>query len=204
MKIAIDLNDVVRDFSNNFLRYYVERYNHEFDLDDFEFWSNKLCDVFKFNSMNAYYNFIYNDYAFELFGKCGVCSRNLESELNDWTEKTIKDIETDEDIDIIFVSTMEYGLSIGNTYFFLSKLGTKIREVYFPTESSTIWDRCDVLITANPDLLDCKPVDGSKKVAIKIKMDYNKESAADYEYSSLSSFLSDPENTKKLLNEKEF
>ena len=37
MKIAIDLNDVIRDFSNNFLRYYIERYNHEFDLDDFEF-----------------------------------------------------------------------------------------------------------------------------------------------------------------------
>ena len=58
MKIAIDLNDVVRDFSNNFLRYYIERYNHEFDLDEFEFWTNRLNEVFPFNSENAYYNFM--------------------------------------------------------------------------------------------------------------------------------------------------
>ena len=42
MKIAIDLNDVVRDFSNNFVRYYIEGYDHKFDLTDFEFWSHDL------------------------------------------------------------------------------------------------------------------------------------------------------------------
>ena len=31
MKIAIDLNDVVRDFSNNFVKYYIEGYDHKFD-----------------------------------------------------------------------------------------------------------------------------------------------------------------------------
>ena len=65
MKIAIDLNDVIRDFSNNFLRYYIERYNHEFDLDEFEFWTNRLGDIFPFNSEAAYHNFLYNDFAFE-------------------------------------------------------------------------------------------------------------------------------------------
>lgn len=199
MKIAIDLNDVVRDFSNNFLRYYIERYNHEFDLDDFEFWSNNLNEVFPFNSENSYYNFIYNDYAFELFGKCGVCSRNLESELNDWTEKTIKDIDTNEKIEIMIVSPKEYSSSIGSTYFFLSKLGTKIREVYFPINSETIWDKCDVLITANPDLLNIKPDCEPCKISIKIEADYNKESKADYTFSSLSKFLSDKNNTEKLL-----
>jgi len=199
MKIAIDLNDVVRDFSNNFLRYYVERYNHEFDLEDFELWSNKLDAVFPFNSENAYYNFMYNDYAFELFGKCGVCSRKLETELNDWTEKTLKDLDFDENIEIMFVSPMEYGLSIGNTYFFLSKLGTKIREAYFPKNSETIWNKCDVLITANPDLLDCKPDCEKPKISVKIKTDYNKESISDFEYSSFSSFLTNPDNTKKIV-----
>jgi len=65
MKIAIDLNDVVRDFSNNFIRYYIEGYNHEFDLDDFEFWSPYLNQVFPFQSDAAYTNFVYNDFAFE-------------------------------------------------------------------------------------------------------------------------------------------
>lgn len=198
MKIAIDINDVVRDFSNNFVKYFIEGYNHEFDLTDFEFWSNDLSIVFPFKSKQSYYNFIYNDYAFELFGKCGVCTRKLETELNDWTEKTLKDIDTDEPIEVIFVSPKEYGLSIGNTYFFLSKIGTKIREVYFPTDSQTVWDKCDILITANPDLLRNKP---ENKISIKIKFDYNKDVEADYTFKDLSTFLTNEENTIKLINE---
>lgn len=197
MKIAIDLNDVIRDYSNNFIKYYIEGYNHNFDLDDFEMWSNKMDAVFPFNSQNAYHNFVYNDYAFELYGKCGVCSRNLETELNNWAEIELKKIDTKEDIELMFVSPMEYGASIGNTYFFLSKLGTKIREVYMPKDSSTIWDKCDVLITANPDLLSIKPTEGNKK-SIKIKAEYNSDSEADFTFNSFSSFLSDIENVKKL------
>ncbi len=200
MKIAIDLNDVVRDFSNNFIRYYIEGYNHEFDLDDFEFWSPYLNQVFPFQSDAAYTNFVYNDFAFELFGKCDVCSRNLESELNDWSEKTVKGIESDEPIELMFVSTMEYGNSIGNTLFFLSKIGTKVRDYYFPADSKTIWDRCDVLITANPYLIEIKPE--GKKV-IKINTEYNKETEADYSFNSLSSFITNNENLKNLLNEKQ-
>lgn len=198
MRIAIDINDVVRDFSNNFVRYYLEGYNREFDLSDFEFWTNDYTALFPFKSKQSYNNFVYNDYAFELFGKCGTCYRGLEQELNTWTEQTIKDIDTEEPIDIIFVSPMEYGLSIGNTYFFLSKLGTKVREVYLPIDSQTIWDTCDVLITANPNLLNTKP---EGKVSIKIKTEYNNDSDANYSFNDLSGFISNPENTEKILNE---
>lgn len=198
MRIAIDINDVVRDFSNNFVRYYLEGYNREFDLSDFEFWTNDYTALFPFKSKQSYNNFVYNDYAFELFGKCGTCYRGLEQELNTWTEQTIKDIDTEEPIDIIFVSPMEYGLSIGNTYFFLSKLGTKVREVYLPIDSQTIWDTCDVLITANPNLLNTKP---EGKVSIKIKTEYNNDSEANYSFNDLSGFISNPENTEKILNE---
>lgn len=198
MKIAIDINDVIRDFSNNFVKYFIEGYDHNFDLSDFEFWSNDLSVVFPFKSKQSYHNFIYNDYAFELFGKCSVCSRKLETELNEWMEKTINDIDTDEPIEVILVSPKEYGLSIGNTYFFLSKIGTKVREVYFPTDSQTIWEKCDVLITANPDLLSNKP---ENKISVKIKFDYNKDVEADYTFKDLSTFLTNEENTIKLLNE---
>jgi hypothetical protein len=197
MRIAIDLNDVVRDYSNNFVRHYIEGYDHKFDLTDFEFWSHNMSEVFPFKSDNAYYNFIYNDYAFELYGKCDVCTRRLETELNDWTEKVLKDMDIDEPIDVIFVSTKEFGLSIGNTYFFLSKIGTKVREVYFPTDSLTVWDKCDVLITANPDLLNNKP-DG--KISVKIKAEYNKDSNADFTFKDLSTFLTNVENTEKIID----
>ena len=198
MKIAIDLNDVVRDYSNNFVRYYIEGYNREYDLSEFEFWTNDMQSLFPFNSKSSYFNFVYNDYAFELYGKCPTTTRNLSSELNDFTEKTLKDLDIDEDIELMFVSPFEYGQSIGNTYFFISKLGTKIRETYFPEDSATIWDKCDVLITANPLLLASKP---EGKVSIKIKADYNTDSEADYTFKTLSAFISDESNITKLINE---
>jgi hypothetical protein len=199
MKIAIDLNDVLRDFSNNFVRYYLEGYNHEFDLTDFEFWTYRMDNLLPFQSNNSYYNFIYNDYAFELFGKCPVCERGLETKLEVWTEKIIKDFDInedfnrDEEIEVMFVSPLEYGPSIGNTYFFLSKLGTKIGESYFPDNMLKIWDKCDVLITANTDLLNSKPSD---KITVKISREYNKDSEADFEYRDFSTFAAEKENTE--------
>jgi hypothetical protein len=198
MKIAIDLNDVIRDFSNNFVRYYIEGYDRNYDLNGFEFWTNDLSILLPFKSKNSYNNFVYNDYAFELFGKCSTTTRGLETELNTWTEQTLKDLDIDEEVEVIFVSPMEYGLSIGNTYFFISKLGTKVREVFMPIDSIEIWDKCDVLITANPNLLNNKP---DSKITIKIKTEYNNDCSSNYSYNSLSDFLKNNKNTENLISE---
>ena len=62
-------------------------------------------------------------------------------------------------------------------------------------DSSTIWDRCDVLITANPTLLSSKP-EGKK--CVKIKTDYNDGIQGDYEYNNMLDYLSDDGNTECL------
>lgn len=196
MKIAIDLNDVVRDFTYNFLMNYVKGYNHQYNPEDFNEATNDMELALPFKTTRAYEKFVYEDYAFELFGKCPTCTKMLTEQLNEWTEQTLKDIDTDEPVEVMFVSTMEYGASIGNTYFFLSKLGTKVREVYLPTDSTTIWDKCDVLITANPKLLECKP---ENKTAIRIEKDYNANSKYDYTYNTLSMFLTDEKIMEKLM-----
>ena len=196
MKIAIDLNDVVRDFTYNFLMYYVKGYNHQYNPDDFNETTNDMELALPFKTTRAYEKFVYEDYSFELFGKCPTCTKKLTEQLNNWTEQTLKNIDTDEVIAVMFVSPMEYGASIGNTYFFISKLGTKIREVYLPTDSRTIWDKCDVLITANPGLLETKP---EGKVAIKINKDYNKDVVADYSFETLSMFLTDEKIIENLI-----
>lgn len=200
MKIAIDINDVVRDFSQNFVRYYLEGYDHEFNLDEFEFWTNHMDELFPFKSERDYHEFIYNNFAFELFAKCDVKERGIDAKLNTWLQDIVMDIDADEPIEVMFVSPMEYGNSIGYTYFFLSKLGTKIREVFMPINSAEIWNRCDVLITANPDLLALKP---ENKTSIKIKAEYNNDSAADFTYTNLSSFLSEKNNTEILIKSHE-
>lgn len=200
MKIAIDLNDVVRDFTYNFILYYVKGYNHQYDVDELTEWTNDMQSLLPFKTPRAYEKFVYEDYPFEIFGKCPTCTKKLTEQLNEWTENTIRDVDTDEPIDVMFVSPMEYGASIGNTYFFISKLGTKIREVYLPSDSNTIWDRCDVLITANPDLLNNKP---EGKTTIKVNKDYNSNCEADYSYETLSMFLTDEDIIEKLLEKNE-
>lgn len=197
MKIAIDLNDVVRDFTLNFAKYYIKEYNKDYVLGEDEFWTNDVTVLFPFSTDRAYEKFAYEDFAYEIYGKCPTCGSKLSVELNEWVEKIIKNIDTDEPIEIMYVSTMEYGLSIQCTLFFLSKIGTRVREYYFPTNSLTIWDKCDVLITANPRLLENKP---ENKVSIKIKADYNDECDADYTYSTLSTFIKNENNILKLLN----
>ena len=196
MKIAIDLNDVIRDYSNNFLKYYCEGYDHTFNPDNVEFWTNDMSAVFPFQNDRAYHRFVYDSYAFELFGKCETCGRSLTTDISIWMEE-IKNIDTDEPIDVMIVSTGEYGASVGYSYFFISKLGPKVREVYFPVNQLDVWNRCDVLITANPLLIENKP-EGKK--CVKIKTDYNKDVDADFTYRDLSKFLTDIDNTKKLLD----
>lgn len=195
MKIAIDLNDVIRDFSDNFLKTYLLQYNREFDTTDFEMWSNNLDEVLPFKSDSAYKRFKYEDYAYEIFAKCGTCGRNLSVEFNKWLTE-LSEMDCDEPVDAMIVSPMEFGAGLSYTYMFMSKLGSQIREVYFPYDSTTIWDKCDVLVTANTDLIKMKP---EGKIVIKIEKEYNGSVKGDYEYKDFSEFIKDINNTAKLL-----
>ena len=185
MKIAIDLNDVIRDYSNNFLSMYLNYYNHDFDTTDFEMWTNDMQTLLEFKTDRAYQKFVYEDYPFELFCKCGTCTKKLPVELKEWVA-SLKDTDTEEPIEVMFVSPMEYGASISYTYAFIGNLGCGVREVYLPMDSRTIWDKCDVLVTANPIFLNNKP---QNKKVVKIKTEYNTECESDYEFKKTSDFF---------------
>ena len=197
MRIAIDLNDVIRAYSKTFAKFYKKETNSDINLDELELTSNNLDEIFDFNSKDDYQKFLYEDYPFEIFGSAPPMEKNLPAELNDWITKTIGNLDITESIDLIIVSPMEFGLTIQSTYFFLSKIGCRIREVYLPKDSLTIWDKCDCLITANPKLLNSKPDD---KISIKINMLYNADCPSSYSYESLSEFISDKNNILKLIN----
>lgn len=193
MKIAIDLNDVIRDYSNNFISIYLNYFNSEFDTTDFEIWTNDMQSLLEFKTDRAYQKFVYEDYPFELFCKCGTCTKKLPVELKKWIN-SLNDIDTDEPIELMIVSPMEFGSSIYYTYNFIGNLGCNVREVYLPIDSRTIWNKCDVLVTANPIFLLNKPE--GKKI-IKINTEYNRDYKSDYEYNKLTDFLS--EDFKKFL-----
>ena len=83
-------------------------------------------------------------------------------------------------------------LSIQSTLSFLARFGVRIREIHFPVDSVKMWDKCDIMITANPNLLNAKP-DG--KVSIKINAPYNTEAKGDYEFDSMLDVIHDENNT---------
>ena len=196
MRIAVDLNDVLRDFTMNFEKYYKQGYDHTFDYDNLELWTNEVQALYPFKNQGAYEKFVYEDYAYELFGHCPTCSLQLSAAFNDWVTKTVPNIDCEEPIEIIMVSPFEYGLSIASTYFFLSKIGCRVREVFMPSDSAEIWNKCDVLITANPQLLAMKP---EGKVTVKIKQEYNENSEADFTYNSFKKFAEDENNTLSII-----
>ena len=196
MVIGIDLNDVLRNFTMNFAKYYKQGYNHEFEYDDLDLWTNNLEALFPFKTKHTFEKFTYEDYAYELFGACPTCEMQLSAAFNDWVNDIIPNIDSKEPIDLVMVSPLEYGLSIPSTYFFLSKIACKVRKVFMPSDSYEIWEKCDVVITANPLLLDSKP---ENKVSVKITQDYNKENESDFEFNSFKDFAQDEEHTKQVI-----
>lgn len=195
MKICFTLDDVIRAKTRQFGKILAKSRGLEEDAyADIEITTNNLGKVFAFDSTTDYQEFLYKDYPFEVFAEAPVMERMLDKRFNLWT-LDIENKEGCEDIEFMLANPFEFNASIGYTCFFLSQIATRIREFYFPKNSSDIWNKCDVLVTADPKLLAEKP-EGKKSV--KIEAPYNKDSEADLTYESLSKLIEDEEFTEKL------
>lgn len=189
MKIAIDLNDVLRRFTAQFAKYYKIGVDRTFDIETVDVWTNDLRNIFPFETERDFLEFIYETYPFEIFAMAEATDKNLNSKFNDWLNN-INNLDKEDIPEFLIISTKEYNKTIGTTYFFLSKLAVPIptTKLFYNTEK--VWDTCDVLITANPDLLNIKP-EGKK--SIKINTSYNEENEADFSYDSFIDMIEDKE-----------
>jgi hypothetical protein len=194
MKIGITLDDVIRAKSKSILKAY-NKMHEDFDVNSVELSTNDFKQILNFKDDTSYYKFLYEDYVFEIFAEAEVTEKMVDKKLNLWHIALNNNEDLEEKIDLILCNPFEFNATIGFTHFFLSKIATRIRETYFPTVSTDIFERCDVLVTADPKLLKNKP---SNKICIKIITDYNKDIEADYEYNTFGEFLDDTEIIKKL------
>lgn len=189
-KIAIDLNEVIRSYTSQFASQYKKDIDPYFDIDNANIVSSDLSETFPFDSDEEYQEFVYSDHPYELFGCAEPMSRQLQFRFHEWLGNDLRNVVDENgdpiDIDVMLVSPFEINLTIQASLYFLHKIASRVREYYFPKDSLTIWDRCDILVTANPWLLDNKP-DG--KISIKIKSSYNTESNADYEFESFMELM---------------
>jgi hypothetical protein len=201
MRIAIDLNGVLRDTIGKITQVYdkhmmnevlevdesskifsnsgdtewelVETENTKFDYGySLPITSLNLREFFKFKNDDEYYSFMYEEFPMQIFGHAGSTEMSSFIDLNDFY------ISNRDNFRISIVSD-EIGKSKPATLFFLSKFGCLIEELKFfnETTKNLMWDEIDVLLTANPDLLLNKP---DNKIVIKFETEYNKDIQTDF------------------------
>jgi hypothetical protein len=206
MRIAIDLNGVLRDtitkFTQIYEKYLIESENNTFSVqtynvdlsgntesinveeDNFvyeilsEVTSLELDKHFSFKNKDELFSFMYEEYTMELFG------HSPSTEINSFNTLNELYLELRDKYNFLIVSN-EIGKSKPASLFFLSKFGCLIEKILFYSEitKNHMWNEIDVLLTSDPALLLNK-LDG--KIVIKYRTNYNKHIVSDYEISNLS------------------
>lgn len=201
MNIAFDTNDVFRDFYKTFAILYRKGVNRAFNVDDFIADNIEPRILFPFESEREMNDFMYDNYQLELFGHAGMIPNTIPR-FNDWLD-TIRDYEyeNDEEPNVTIISYGSLYKANPSTLFFFAKRACIARLYDFETSIERIWDKYDVIITANNYLLESKP---EGKIAIKINTAYNKECPSDYTYDRVNDFFQDNETYKTLTGAKEW
>ena len=207
-RIAIDINGVLSDtigkFDQLYEKHLIEKnedqflgQTYELDMsgnteiietseDNFKY--EKLSEVttlnlndhYTFKSSEELFNFMFEEYAMELFGHAPYTEMTTFNMLND----LYFDLRDDNEL---LVVSREIGKSKPSSLFFLSKFGCLLEKVVFFSDITTndMWNQVDILLTADPMLLLDKP---TNKIVVKFNTSYNKQISSEYEVSSLSEF----------------
>jgi 5'(3')-deoxyribonucleotidase len=197
-RIAIDINDVLRDYTRQFADTYKKNIDNSFDIKYEDINDFNFLNIFPFLDENGnadrylYNKFKYEDYSFEIFGRAEAMDRMLPADFNLWTQNTMRNFDEENLPEIILFSPFEMNLSIQSTLSFLARFGIRVREIHFPIDSVKMWDKCDIMITANPHLLEATP---DNKISFKVNAPYNKEAKGTFDFESMMDIIHDENNT---------
>lgn len=193
MKFAFDTDEVFRDTLNKMIavyeKFFIEDYVYEEGEEEFKYeiikpiTSYNFSDHFKFPSEGEYINFMYMDFPMNICGHAPSISANTFNTLSTIQKTTLKKK------DKLSIIAKAIAKQKPATLFFLSKYGTEVDEVVFYNKKNLkkMWNKFDVIVTANPDLLECKP---KNKISIKVESSYNTDSVSDYTINNLEGFTS--------------
>jgi len=173
MKIAIEINGVLRDTVKKIEQVYEKFYIENILNEERDFVYEKISDItslkiqnhLKFKNDDEVYDFLYTEHCMEIFGHSPSTEYNTFNDLNEFY------VDHRDRHEILIISD-EIGKSKPATLFFLSKFGCQIEKICFYNQITLakIWREFDLLLTANPDLLLNHPSD--KKI-IKYNTIYN-------------------------------
>lgn len=213
MRIGIDI-DTIRNINEKAVKCYESEYRTTVDAKE----NKSIEDIdlekdLKFKSEKERKEFFMETYSYEIYGCANPFTRNLSRDFGMWLnfihELNLKKIKipkkslwekikfftskkqiSKEEINVGLVGVMASEPIIGSTYFFLSKIACRCREIFMPIHSEDTFDKYDVVITSNPRLIKNKPSD---KILIIIKRKYNKKywNKADLTYDNLEDIFSE-------------
>lgn len=206
MKVAIDLNNVLRDTFGKFTQLYqkhlIDEYENELNnetyrlnqsgdtelevVTHFKYETNlpintyNLQNHFKFQNEEEFYSFMYEEFPMQIFGHAGSTELSTFNDLNE--------IYLDHrDQNDFYIVSNEIGKSKPASLFFLSKFGCLIERIFFYSNSTIndMWKQINVLLTSNPELLLNHPED---VIVIKYETEYNKDTPSKYTIKKIKDF----------------
>ena len=195
MKICFTLDDVLRAKTKQIAKMIKKHINADFDAETLDFTDKEYWEAFGFETKKIFEEFLYKDYFYEVFGEADPAVKMCDKNMNLWLLDIDNNDDIEEPVEVLLSNPREFNASIGCTCFFLSKIATRVRNIFFPKDSLNIWDNCDILITADRNLLENKPND---KVSIKINTDYNQDVEADIVYDDVNKLFADSEFFNKI------
>lgn len=206
MKIAFDINGVIRDTflkaEQLYQKFYIDEYEEDkvstYNEETEEFVVNEseedfiyelnlpvtslsnLEDHFKFRDKDELFNFFYVDFPMQIFGHSPSINVSTFNILNEIYE------ELRDKHDVLIVSD-EIGKSKPATLFFLSKYGCLIEKIKFYSNITleSMWDEVDILVTANPDHILNNP---KNKTVVKYTTSYNEHIKCEYTINDIDEF----------------
>lgn len=198
MKIGVDLDDVLRDFTGRFEeiynKYEIENdFDGELDLTAHPMTEYDLLKTFPFpGGVDELNFFLYVEASLEVFGLGDEKVEHGITKLNGLNLDLIDDEEHS-----LVISSKEANNSIAASLFFLSKNGCKLPTIKFHQKPEDLWEDVDVLITANPFALDAKP---EGKISIKVSTTYNVDTKSDYAINDIIEFTDNKELRANILS----
>lgn len=185
MEIFISIDGVIR----NTIQKFDYHYNDAYLADDVNLESNfeygviepiqndNLLNSYKFESKEESDYFLFIEYPIEIFGHAGLSYSTTFSDLH-------KIIYENPNHNFTLIGLDELGKAKPATLFFLSKNGFLGNNIKFikSDEIKNNWNKCDVWITDNKNILDLCPKD---KEVIKFNTTYNQHFTNKKEISKL-------------------
>lgn len=198
IKIGIDIDHVIRDINRQIVKYYQKDYDESIDVDNVDLKDDVLKTVCSFETKKDYEIFLYEDYPLEIFGHACQITRNISRDLNKW----LQDLKNQEkyDVEVFLFSMKEFNLTIQSTYFFLSKIGSRIRKVVFPESLEELASYGDIFITAYPETAKFMKNNGKGVILVKMSFNGSSEKYSDMTINEFAEFLESKDKLENISN----